>query len=320
MSSTKDNKLIKLSPLRKGDTIGIIAPGSPAHKDRVASGVRELEERGFAVKIPIDPSSHYGRYDHLFGSESPAVRAQAIHQLVKDPAVKLILAARGGYGSLEVLPLLDFKLIQENPKFFVGYSDVTALLNAITSKTGLVTIHGSTLSKEFSEAKTEVDSLRSVEALLDLLEGKISSANYSCSVMRKGIGRGHLVGGNLTVLQTLIGTPWEPVYDGGILVLEEVDEAPYRVHRALLQLRASGRMERLQGLVFGRFSKCAAKHGPGIAEVLEKSLYDIFAGYSFPILNDLEFGHNGVNLPIAIGCQGKITEDGLLTIESPIGL
>lgn len=309
------NDTIKGKALLPGATIGVLACGSPATPERFQQGVAELERRGFSVSYPLDSSTvlEYG-----FGCGSKEDRAQALMELIENDEVSAILAVRGGYGSIDLLPLLDFKSIRKHPKPIVGYSDVTVLLANITEKSCVATIHGATVAAEFARAAQSDEAKISVDGLLSMLTDPSFRPKYSCEILRDGEARGRVLAGNLTMLLTLLGTPWDVSYEGAILVLEDVGEAPYRVHRALNQLKMAGKLNKLAGVVLGRFNKCEADSGPTVEEVLRKSVSDIFTGTKFPILLGLEFGHHGKNVAMPLGCQAEISKGMLSVKESPV--
>ena len=155
-----------------------------------------------------------------------------------------------------------------------------------------------------------------MDSLIEMRRSPNCEFSASCDPIITGESEGWLLPGNLTMLQTLLGTPWDIDYDGAILVIEEVGEAPYRVHRALTQLYLAGKLRKLGGVVFGRFSKCEAEHGPKIEEVLADCAEQYFG--HVPVFMNLSFGHNGTNIPIPIGCRAKMHHGVLTLVESPV--
>ena len=139
-------------------------------------------------------------------------------------------------------------------------------------------------------------------------------------ILRDGSGQGRIIAGNLTVLTSLLGTPWDIDYDGAVLMLEEVGEAPFRIHRMLMQLKFGGKLNNLAALVFGRFSRCTAKHGPAVDEVIRRAVSDILDGPRYPVLAGLPFGHWGENVPLPVGCLAKVEGGKFETLESPIAM
>lgn len=305
--------------MRAGDTLGVFAPGSPVNHGRLERGAAELMSRGFKLELPLDPSRFYGDYSHGFGSASCADRANALMTVIRDERCAALLAARGGYGTQEILPLIDFAELARSRKLLIGYSDVTALLAAAVGQGGIISIHGPTLSAEFAESATIEYARQSADLLVQMLTDPAFRIREQVEVIRAGAASsGPIIAGNLSILTSLIGTPWDLSYSGAILVIEEVGEAPYRVHRALLHLKYAGKLDQLAGIVFGRFSKCTAGQGPTIDDVYLMAAKDIFARTSFPIVRNLDFGHNGRNVPLPLGCLARIDGTVFELIESPI--
>lgn len=310
----------KTAPIKPGSTIGVFAPASPADPDKLNSGVAYLERLGFNIRLAGTPTQLYRSNSvvhsgTLFCSGSAKERAKALSELLEDNSVGAIIAARGGFGSIEVLEHLDFSTLKEQTKPVVGFSDVTALLVALSQFAGFPTIHGAAVAVEFAAADSNSDAATSASELLALLRGEEIQPRVVGRVLRAGRGAGRLVGGNLTTLLTLIGTPWEPSFDNSILFLEEVNEAPYRVYRALTQLRLAGKLSRLSGLIFGSLS---TGDSSGFDELLAFGLTELFASGDYPIISGFPCGHAGVNFPVPLGCRAMI-EDGVLRyLEFPV--
>ncbi len=308
--------------LSPGSVIGAVAFGSPVKQELFEQGLKELQARGYQVLSPFDPSKRYGSFKEGFASATKEVRAQAFHSLLEDEKVSAIMAVRGGYGSIELLELIDFQKIRKYPKPIIGYSDLTVLLVTITAFSNVVTIHGSTIASECALAGTSPTAKESVDELFQLLTDQSYHAQYLCKILRAGQATGRILAGNLAMLLTLLGTPWDVSYDGAILVLEDVNEAPYRIHRALMQLKLAGKLENLAGVVFGRFSYSCAKnqkaHADTMEELFELSLQDIFKKTQYPILFGFEFGHQGRNIPLPLGCQARIDGELFQILESGV--
>lgn len=310
--------------LNLGETIGVVGVSSPANPERFNRGLENIKKLGFVTKVAGDPCVDFGRDDQgakdiskpLFVAGSAVSRASHLMTLVEDPEVKVIICSRGAYGSFEILPLLDFEVIRKSKKVIVGFSDCTALLNAITQTNFQTMIHGPCVASEFSDYYQNPSAKLSVDFLVNLLSENYSGSTLEGISLRNGAGRGQLVGGNLTAFCSLLGTPWEPNCRGKILFLEDIGEKPFRVHRMLNQLLLSGKLSKLAGLVFGRFSNCVADLGPIIDEVLNAVPYGILAGYRFPIIRDLEFGHLGTNLSMPIGGMAEISDSKFSILKS----
>ncbi len=290
----RSRELLLPPRLQPGDTLGIAAPASPFDREQFYRGVALFEDAGFKVAVP---ENLFLRNGYLAGTD--AQRAQLFMQMVMDPAVKAILCARGGYGSMRMLPLLDFARIRENPKIVVGFSDVTALLAAIYSRCGLVTFHGPLVT-----GLPELDR-PSQAALLAAVTGPapVVIGVPDGVPVRPGSGTGPVLAANLTTLCHLIGTPFMPPLQGHLLLLEDRGEVPYRVDRMLSHLRLAGCLEQIAGLAFGSFEACGP---PG---ELARIITEHVAGCRFPVLTGLDVGHGARNLTIPIGLEATLDAD-----------
>jgi muramoyltetrapeptide carboxypeptidase len=247
----------------------------------------------------------------LAGSDEE--RAADFNEAARDPHVRGIFALRGGYGSMRILNAIDYEALAADPKVVLGYSDLTALLNAITQRTGLVTFHGPVAAlSEF--AQNETGWLRRAVMQTEPL-GEFAAAD-SC-ILVPGAAHGRIAGGNLSLVASLVGTPYEIDTAGALLVLEEVEEAPYRIDRMLTQLRLSGALDRVTGVLVGECANCDvdAEH-PYAAMPLAKTLADRLADLGVPVLTQLPIGHAGEQWTLPIGVQARIN-DGRLFIDAP---
>jgi muramoyltetrapeptide carboxypeptidase len=308
----------KPKPLSPNATVGIIAPGSAADPKLFAEGLAELQAQGFKVRCPLDPTRDCDKYHNNFSNGSPKERVEVLHQLFEDPEVEAIFTSRGGYGSLELLPLIDFKKIAANPKIIVGFSDVTALLVSVLLKSKIPTVHGVGVANGFANFKREAEAKTSVTRLLELLSKTAAKQSLEGQIIREGDASGYLLSGNLTMLCSLLGTPWDISYDGAILLVEDVSEAPYRVQRQLMQLKLAGKLEKLAGLGFGEFINCDTKEGPTVSEVFRRFVREYLANTTYPVLSGLPFGHGNCNFPIPLGCEASIAGASVLVNEPPI--
>jgi len=286
-----EQALIKPPTLRPGDTIGISAPASPFDQQAFERGISALELMGFQVKIP---GNLFRRHGYLAGSDTE--RAALFMKLFEDESVKAIFCARGGFGSMKLLSLLNFETISAQPKILVGFSDITGLLVTIYGRCGLVTFHGpvvTTLGKGSEKSRL---------ALLDAiasnrpLEFKPSRA----VVLHPGKASGPLLGGNLTTLCHLIGTPFEPRFEGHLIFLEDRGEAPYRIDRMLSQLKLGGYLDEVAGVMLGSFQDCGSlEHIYGIVK-------ETFGYTGVPILAGFDLGHGPGNLTVPIGLKATL--------------
>jgi muramoyltetrapeptide carboxypeptidase len=280
--------------LLKGDVIGVISPAGPVNESDLQPGLNRLESAGFRVRL----ASHaYARRGYLAGED--AARLDELHDMFCDRVIKAIFCARGGYGSMRLLDNIRYDLIRENPKILVGYSDITALLMAVYKMTGLVSIHGPMVG-EFSLGR-----LGNWESLLRLL----SSSHRLVLNMSKGSGlvpgkaTGILLGGNLSLICHLMGTPFLPPLDDCILFFEEKGEPLYRVDRMLTHLKLSGRLKGIAGIVAGQFEGCDDK------AALEQLFLDRLSDLKIPLATGLPVGHGKDNRAVPLGLEAELDVD-----------
>ncbi len=305
---TTDNPLpIKPKPLAAGQTVGLIAPSSNfLENESIAFAVDILRSFGFNVK---KGEYIYERYGYLAGHDEQ--RAKDVNAMFADPDVDAIMCMRGGYGSPRILPYLDYDVIRENPKVITGFSDVTALLNAITAKTGLITFHGPVAGQNYSDytlAQFKEVLFEGKQAMLaqpppfEVVEGQAERDNR-ITVIKDGIAKGRLLGGNLSLMVKLVDTPYEPFYDNAILFLEDVAEAPYKMDGMFTHLKLSGRLNKLAGIAFGKCTRCK---DDGNTLSLEQVLFDHLQPLGIPVLRGLMIGHIKENSTIPIGALAEI--------------
>jgi len=269
----------------------VVAPSSPFDQSRFDLACESLERQGYEV---IQGENILKRRRYLAGTE--AERAGDLIHALSDPTISAVFCARGGYGSGRLLPYLPFPSLRENPRIFMGYSDVTFLHLAIHARMQWVTFHGPNL---ISMNESPADALSCV---LDALGGK---AAFSWSlrkeqILKPGTASGTLTGGNLTCLAHTIGTPYFPNLDDALLLVEDYGEALYRLDRLFTHLRLSGVLKRLRGLILGQFTDCGEQE-----RVLEMVLAQV-EPFHFPVLCDLPFGHGLENEVIPFGIAFQI--------------
>ncbi|MFH0725630.1 MAG: LD-carboxypeptidase [Pseudomonadota bacterium] len=278
-------------PLKPGDVIGIAAPASAFDRELFFKGIIKLTELGFK---PYIPEAIFASEDSFAGSDEH--RAKLLTQLFLDESVKAIMCARGGFGSLKILPLLDYELIRRHPKAVVGYSDITALLSALTERCGWVTFHGPMIA---TLPETDVDSYRSLFNAL-VADFPMIIKPEGGVPLRRGVSTGPLIGGNLTTLCHLIGTPYEPVWAGRILFIEDRGEALYRIDRMLTHLKLAGCLDQLAGLVIGGFE------GVEIMTDLWRVVMSVTQAASYPIAAGFPVGHGPRNVTMPVGLVGTL--------------
>ena len=289
---------IKPPRLYPGDIIGIAAPAGPFKKELFERGVAAIKDMGFEVMIPENLQRPV-RY--LAGPD--AHRASLLNDMFNSSDIKGIICARGGYGSIRILDLMDFDLLQKNPKIFLGFSDISALISAITTRSSLVAFHGpniTTLGKATPQTKASFYRAVTSDQPLDIRPEKPR-------VVSPGKGTGIVSGGNLATLCHLLGTPYSPTYRGRIFMMEDTGEAPYRIDRMLFQMRMADCFQGVSGVVLGSFKNC------GEYEAICGITANIFEDIQIPILGGFEIGHGKDNMTLPMGIQATLdTEQGAL--------
>ena len=296
-------KSIRPGRLNPGDTIGIVAPAGAFDREIFMQGLSTLKSMGFHTRAPDEI---YDKTGYLAGSD--AQRAQLVNRLFKDPDVQAIVCARGGYGSLRMLPLVDFDIIRAHPKIFVGYSDITALLTAITSQSGLVTFHGPMVTTLAMAPELTRQTLSAAIAS----DAPIEIAPAAGVVIQAGRTKGPVIGGNLNTLCHLLGTSFEAGFKNHILLLEDRGEAHYRIDRMLSQMKLAGCFEEIAGLVLGSFEDCGALDG--IYQIFQEHFQD----FQIPILAGFDIGHGKQNMTVPIGMTATLdTAKQILSFDQP---
>jgi muramoyltetrapeptide carboxypeptidase len=299
--------------LKQGDRIAIVAPASPFNRDEFTRGVAEIERLGF---VPVfDDSVFESEAGYLAGP--PEVRASSFIKHWTDPSVSALLAARGGYGSVHLLPLLDRARIIERPKLFIGYSDNTSLLSWLTCQCGITALHGPMI-----EGRLAGGAGYDERSFLGLLAGgqRLELVPGGVTVLREGQASGPLFGGTITQLAASLGTPFafDPP-DGCILFLEEVNERPYRIDRLLTQLALSGLLARARAIVFGEMGGCDE---PGGAVTALDAIARTTRECAGPIVVGFPSGHTTGptwTLPLGVSvCVSTQPRPALLIEDSPV--
>jgi muramoyltetrapeptide carboxypeptidase len=314
-------KIIKPKRLRKGDTLGLIAPGSFISEKELSDSIANIESLGYKA---VYSKNILKRNGYLAGTDSE--RLDDIYEMFSRTDVNGIICARGGYGCARFLPMLDYEIIKKNPKILIGYSDVTSLIYGIFAKTGLVCFHGPVGISTFNEY--------SIKYFESVLSGSNSVTFYSSDesdfdekaslkrvTIRSGKARGKLAGGNLSIVVSMIGTSYDIDTDEKIIFLEEIGEEPYRIDRMLTQMLQAGKFEKAAGIILGVFKNCEPKENDSdiqnsfsLSEVLFDRLYNL----KIPVIYGLSFGHikNKITLPVGITAEMN-TADQTLTLLEP---
>ncbi len=290
--------VIRPPALQSGDTIALITPASPAERSDVEEAAENLTRRGFRVKISPAVREREG---YLAGTD--ALRVEALHRAFSDPEVRMILCVRGGFGSPRLLDKIDYDLVRRHPKIFVGYSDITSLLIAIHQRTGLVTFHGPMAGTDFSgRGGLSPFAAQHLFSLVGLKPFQLEAEPFadwggssqewveSRRTLSEGVAEGTLIGGNLSTIAALMGTPFEIDTRGAILFLEDVNEEPFRIDRMLCQLRLARKFAVARGILLGSFTNCVPR-SPRESFTVWEVLQAYFAECGIPVLAGFPAGH-----------------------------
>lgn len=308
VSQTNSTAKVRPKALKKGDRVALISPASNVTDPMDIYKAQEIcDKLGIS---PIMPKS-IARTPSGYKTRSTEERVDEIHQAFADKSISAILCIRGGYGSADLLDKLDYELIAKNPKIICGYSDITALLNGIHKKTGLVTFHSPVMLSNFDEV--------SFNSFKDLLfnntpygiitnpESDSVRASNPTLAITEGIANGILVGGNLSLITSLIGTKFQIETKGKILFIEDVGEPPYSLERMLTQMRMAGMLDDLAGIVIGKCNDCTSGGSQMSWDRSELEVYEyIFSSMKYPVFYGLLFGHTSTQFSIPIGIEAEI--------------
>ncbi|MCJ7578631.1 MAG: LD-carboxypeptidase [candidate division Zixibacteria bacterium] len=307
---------IKPSRLKKGETIGIVSPARWMKEHELYKAASVFEQMGFRLKIA---SQNFLKQNQFAGNDDE--RVKVIEEMFEDREVNAIICAKGGYGSLRIVDMLNYDLIARNPKIFIGYSDIDAILISIYEMTGLVTFHGPMLYSFIGE----VDPFNITYLQHSICNPEPYKAEFSktsqVKVLRAGIAEGELFGGNLSILVNLIGTAHDFDTSGKILFIEDIDEYLYSLDRMLLHLRRASKLDKLAALIVGEMVNIKDNDIPFGKDVNEIIL-DICRETDFPIITNFPCGHgkHQLTIPISIKARLECNERGVILslLESPI--
>ncbi len=294
-------RLIKPNRLKKGDTIGLIAPGSALSTAKLHKCINQLENYGFKVKKGKYVGDEYG----YLASEDKN-RLDDLNAMYRDDEVDAIWCARGGYGCTRLLPNIDYDLIRHNPKALIGYSDITALHQAIYQYAGVVGYHGPVASSDFNDYTVE----QWEEILVNPVD-QLSPQNHEDHELKtlvKGMGAGVVMGGNLTLLASMCGTPYQCDFTDKVVFLEDIGEKPYRIDRMLTQLRQSCHLDQASAIVLGIFYDCEADPDDKSLS-LEECLADRIVALGVPTLSGVSIGHIDHQLTVPVGIRAEVDAD-----------
>jgi len=294
--------------LKKGDLIGLVTPGSSVSEEQLNDCVSKLEELGFRTTYNDSVLSEYG---YFAGRDQE--RAAELMEMFTREDVDAIWCVRGGYGSIRILDLLDYDQIRKNPKVFIGYSDISALITSIYQETGLVTFHGPVGTSDFN--RFSVKSMKKV--LLDpeseykypyrREKGSRDNPEFDRYTLSGGKAEGVLIGGNISVLDSIIGTRFEPDFENKIVYLEDIGEKTYRIDKMVFHLLSGTNLKQAAGIVMGVFGECNINEEPKLS--LKVALDDLLKPLGIPVSYGLSFGHIKRMITIPTGIRAVMDAD-----------
>ena len=286
--------------LKKGDTVGVIAPSSPPNLDNLKKALPFLEELGLKVKMGKSVEAKYG---YLAGDDD--ARLADLHEMFEDPEVAGIICAGGGFGAARYADRIDYGLIKENPKVFWGYSDITFLHTAIGEYADLVTFHGPMLASDVGKEEFHERSANMFGQLFGPFELHYTEEISPLTVIRSGIAEGELVGGNLSLIRSAIGTKFDLDVKGKILLLEDIDEEPYQVDEMLNQLRMARKFDEAAGIVIGDFKNAEPKKREK-SLTLDQVFEHYFSKLQVPVVKGFKIGHCEPHFSVPLGAKARL--------------
>lgn len=306
-SAIIDRSLIRPRPLHKQSRVAILAISSPSDLPRIEEARRHLEAYGLRVTLASNLDHQYRGY--LAGTDEE--RLAELNRYLRSDEHDGFLFARGGYGAMRILEQVDYEAVRANPRPIIGFSDITALHQAIALHAGVAGFHGPMVSLDFhNKLSPEID-----EWFWSALSGRAPMTHrfHADQIVAEGEAEATLFGGCLSLTVSLSGTPFDYWIDDGIWFWEDVDEAPYRIDRMLTHLRLSGRLKNIQGVVVGKLKGCGSE-----AEIIAL-LHEFFGSRGIPVVRNFPFGHYGDNLLMPVGRRVRLsTADRTFTITEPV--
>jgi muramoyltetrapeptide carboxypeptidase len=316
---TAASKLIRPKRLKAGQTVALISPSSGLSMDQINKAIDNMNMLGLRPKL-----GQYADKSNGFLAGTDAERVKDVHWAFSDDSIDAVWCLRGGYGLSRILPAIDFSLVKANPKPFIGYSDITALHVAIHQRTGLVTFHGPVATSTLSDytkdhvIKTLFNGTASDKIAISPDNAANANLLFKTQTITSGKASGPLVGGNLSLLTAVAGTPYAlKDVKGKILFTEDVGEKPYRIDRMFTQLKQSVDLRSCAGIALGIFADCDAPEGsPTVIEVVK----DQFAGLGIPVVYGLSFGHirDQFTLPLGVRAELDASNSTLTLLESGV--
>jgi muramoyltetrapeptide carboxypeptidase len=299
---TTGKRLLIPAPLQHGDMVGVISASGPASPDLLSQGILFLKELGFRVKT----GRHlYEKSGYLAGTDEQ--RFEDLNAVLGDPEVRAVFFARGGYGVMRLLDRLDRDSIIQDPKMLVGMSDITALQLSLSTRVNLLTFSGPMIAGQVGAGLDDTSKEWLVRALTEPLDGRnLWPPDSSIRVLRKGSAQGRLIGGCLSLVVALMGTPHAPDLANSILFIEDINEPPYRIDRMLTQLSLAGALEKVEAFLLGHF---LGPDGEDLGQEADKILLELTADRPVPIISGFPHGHVLPNLTIPHGAPVRLNTD-----------
>ena len=294
--------------LRFGDTIGLIAPASAENRDSIKKSISFFRNKGFNI---CEGKHLYDKWGYLAGNDKD--RASDLMEMFHDKSIDMILCLRGGYGAARLLPYLDLDIIRKNPKIFAGFSDITILLNLFYQQCGLTTFHSPMGTSNLQ------DSITYNSFISTLMEGYKpytikNPIDVPIKCIIKGCTEGIIIGGNLSLICSTLGTPYEIETENKILFIEEVGEEPYKIDRMLTQLLLSNKLQKCKALILGQFKGCELPHYER-SLTLEEVFVDRLYSLNIPMFSGFSVGHDYPRLTLPVGAKIKVdTETGTIDV------
>ncbi|WP_156290889.1 S66 peptidase family protein [Oceanobacillus salinisoli] len=288
--------------LKQGDTIGVIAPAGPPELANIKQAIPFFENLGLHVQLGKHVEQVHG---YLAGSDEQ--RLEDFHQMIADPHINAIIFARGGYGTGRIVPGIDYDLVKNNSKIIWGYSDITYLHTAIRQLTGLVTFHGPMVASDIGKEDFDEFSGSMFKQLFEPTHLAYSEDISPLHVLSTGKAKGQLVGGNLSLIASTMGTPYEIDMIDKILLIEDIGEEPYRVDSMLNQLKLSGKLAEAAGIIVGDFANTETKLSSSLT--LEEVFLDYFANLDIPVMSGFQIGHCIPHFAVPLGAEATLSTD-----------
>ena len=294
-------------------TIGVLAPAYPPNREKLNTGIKYLESKGFTV---IRGDSLNAQYGYFAGNDE--LRLQDLHRMFADPKIDAIICARGGWGTLRLLDRIDYDLIKKHPKLLVGYSDITTLQLAFRAKAGIPSLSGPMVAVEMGSGILPFTE----KYFWNYLFNNESHFNIpidkgETTIWKEGRAEGILLGGCLSMVAHQLGTPYSPDYRDVILFLEDVGEAPYKIDRYLAQLKQAGIFSQVSGIILGNFIDCEPEDNGTPSFTCEEVLRDYFTHAPYPVIYNFPYGHGMHKVSMPIGVQAELDTKGqFLRVEN----